>query len=237
MSRPDDNLTVTSYAILGLLAIKPWTTYELAQQMQRGLQNFWPRAESRIYEEPKRLVALGLARATSEMTGQRPRTIYAITPKGRRRLRRWLGEPEGNGPQLEFELLVKVWLAEHGTRSDALASIAAIREWAEAKTAENVSMARGYLADGGPFPDRLAQIVLVGRFLTDFADMVGAWAKWAESVVDGWPEDPRGAPPDRDTLHAVASRRLPSYGDRRVRTVAAPGRTPPGRRRRSGPAS
>ena len=27
------SLTTTSYAILGLLAVKPWTTYELAQQM------------------------------------------------------------------------------------------------------------------------------------------------------------------------------------------------------------
>ena len=43
-------LTSTSYAILGLLAVKPWTTYELAQQMDRALGRFWPRAESRLYE-------------------------------------------------------------------------------------------------------------------------------------------------------------------------------------------
>src|SRR5688572_24145566 len=129
MSRPQDDLTVTSYAILGLLAIQAWTTYELAQQMQRGLRNFWPRAESRIYEEPKRLVALGLARASNEMTGQRPRTIYRITPKGRRWLARWLEADGGGGPQLEFELLVKVWLAEHGTRSGAQQAVAAIKKW------------------------------------------------------------------------------------------------------------
>ena len=35
-------LTTTSYAILGLLAVKPWTTYELAQQMRRALGQFWP---------------------------------------------------------------------------------------------------------------------------------------------------------------------------------------------------
>jgi PadR family transcriptional regulator, regulatory protein AphA len=28
-------LTPTSYAVLGLLAAKPWTTYELTQQMHR----------------------------------------------------------------------------------------------------------------------------------------------------------------------------------------------------------
>ena len=64
------SLTTTSYAILGLLAVKPWTTYELAQQMRRALGQFWPRAESKLYEEPKKLVAHGLARATQADDGQ-----------------------------------------------------------------------------------------------------------------------------------------------------------------------
>ena len=41
-------LTGTSYAILGLLAIKPWSTYELAQQMSRSLYQVWPRATSNV---------------------------------------------------------------------------------------------------------------------------------------------------------------------------------------------
>ena len=46
-------LTPTSFAILGLLSIQPFTTYELAQQMDRTLSWFWPRAASMVYEEPK----------------------------------------------------------------------------------------------------------------------------------------------------------------------------------------
>ncbi|HYZ92243.1 MAG TPA: PadR family transcriptional regulator [Actinomycetota bacterium] len=205
MSRGEDGLTVTSYAILGLLAIQPWTTYELAQQMRRGLRRFWPRAESRIYEEPKRLVVEGLARSTTEFTGRRSSTTYAITPKGRRRLARWLAEP-GAGPQLEFELLLKVWLSEHGTTADVMTNIAAIRMWAEERNAENITFAREYLHTGGPFPERLAQIILVGKFLTDFADMVASWSKWAEEVVGRWPEDPRGAKPHLPTLESIAAR-------------------------------
>ena len=90
-------LTTTSYAILGLLAVKPWTTYELAQQMRRALGQFWPRAESKLYEEPKKLVAHGLARATKETTGKRPRTVYSITAKGRRAMAAWVPQP-GAGP-------------------------------------------------------------------------------------------------------------------------------------------
>jgi len=112
-------LTTTSYAILGLLAVQPWTTYELAQQMQRALGQFWPRAESKLYEEPKKLVAGGLARATKETTGKRPRTVYTITAKGRRALAAWIPTPS-SGPVLEFEALVKLFYAEHGTKQDIL---------------------------------------------------------------------------------------------------------------------
>src|SRR5919198_2119040 len=83
-------LTTTSYAILGLLAIRPWSTYELAKQMRRSLHHIWPRAESNVYAEPKRLVEAGLATAEVQKVGERPRTLYTITPKGRQALERWL---------------------------------------------------------------------------------------------------------------------------------------------------
>ena len=120
-------LTSTSYAILGLLAVKPWTTYELARQMDRALGRFWPRAESKLYEEPKKLVAHGLARASSEMVGKRRRTVYTITAKGRRALAEWVPTP-GAGPIVEFEQLIKVFFAEHGTKADLLATLAGVRD-------------------------------------------------------------------------------------------------------------
>src|SRR3954471_5692711 len=82
--------TTTSYAVLGLLSVRSWTAYELAKQVQRSLNWFWPRAERKLYEEPKRLVEQGLATAMREQTGQRPRTVYAITDDGRDALRGWL---------------------------------------------------------------------------------------------------------------------------------------------------
>src|SRR5262249_46640672 len=126
MSMPP-TLTPTSYAVLGLLAVKPWTTYELAQQMDRALGRFWPRAESKLYEEPKKLVAHGLARASTEMVGKRQRTVYRITAKGRRAMADWVPTP-GDGPVIEFEQLIKVFFAEHATRDDLLATLAGVRE-------------------------------------------------------------------------------------------------------------
>jgi DNA-binding PadR family transcriptional regulator len=201
-------LTTTSYAILGLLAIKPWTTYELAQQMGRSFRNFWPRAESRIYEEPKRLVRLGLARATEGRVGQRPRTVYRITAKGRAALVRWVESP-GSGPELEFENLVKVFFAEHSSKAETLARVEEIRSWSEAKMAEHIRVSRAIWDGGGPFPDRIPQLVLVGRLLTDLAETIGSWADWAASVVRAWPDEGIAREPDWEAIEQMATRPIP----------------------------
>ncbi len=188
-------MTTTSYAILGLLAVKPWTTHELVQQVDRSLRRLWPRAQSKLYEEPKKLVAHGFARATDDSVGRRRRTRYTITPKGRRALAGWLQEP-GAGPALEFEQLLKIHFADSGTKADVLVNLQAARAWVLEQNRENLTAARDYLAGEGPFPERAALNQLGGRFLTDFYVTVARWVHWATEIVDGWPDDVRDAPFD-----------------------------------------
>ena len=198
-------LTPTSFAILGLLAVRSWSTYELTRQMDRTLGRFWPRAQSKLYEEPKKLVEHGLAVAATDRVGLRPRTVYSITPAGRTALAGWLQAP-GAGPVLEFEQLLKVWFSEHGTKADALASIAAAAAWARERNEENLTAARAYGAGEGPFQSRAAQTMLVGAFLTDFYALVARWAEWATGVVQTWPDDPAGAPVDPAAFEEIVRR-------------------------------
>ncbi len=191
------SLTTTSYAILGLLAVKPWTTHELVQQVDRSLRRMWPRAQSKLYEEPKKLVSHGYARATDDPVGRRRRTRYTITPKGRRALAAWLQEP-GDGPVLEFEQLLKIHFADSGTKADILANLDATRTWLRQQNEENLAAGRAYLEGRGPFPERAALNQLGGRFHTDFYVMVAEWAAWATAVVETWPDDVREAPFDRE---------------------------------------
>jgi DNA-binding PadR family transcriptional regulator len=156
------------------------------------LRRLWPRAQSKLYEEPKKLVAEGLARASQEAHGRRSRTVYAITAKGRRALAAWLREP-GAGPVLEFEQLLKVFFSENGTKEDALATLAATCAWAAARSRESLDVGRRYAAGEGPFPERAAQLELTSRFITDFYAFVGDWAAWATTQVGGWPDNPREA--------------------------------------------
>ena len=186
-------MTTTSYAILGLLAVKPWTTHELVQQVDRSLRRIWPRAQSKLYEEPKKLVAHGYARAADDSVGRRRRTRYTITAKGRRALAAWLQEP-GDGPVLEFEQLVKISFADSGTKADLIANLDATREWVLAQNEENLATARAYLERRSEFPQRAALNQLAGHFLAEFYATVARWVDWASDIVADWPDDVRDAP-------------------------------------------
>jgi PadR family transcriptional regulator AphA len=187
MSQPP-KLTTTSYVILGHLALRDWPTYELAQQMKRSTRHFWPRAQSKIYEEPKKLVAHGLAKATREFNGRRPRTVYAITPKGRRALSRWLDEP-AQLPVVEFDAAVKVQFAEQGSKAQLLATLRGVREQAERTREEHAALAADLLLPTTRFPDRRHVNELVMKFMWEQNETVLRWAGWAEQQVAGWPED------------------------------------------------
>jgi DNA-binding PadR family transcriptional regulator len=189
-------LTSTSYAVLGLLVVRPYSAYELAAQMRRSFVFIWPRAVSGIYEEPKRLVRAGYATAAREQRARRSRTVYTVTPSGRAAFGRWLAEPSAP-PAFESEALVRVMFAERGGRDELLATLRGALEQARALQATLVAQAAGY-ADGGPSPDRLHVIALGGRFLHEYAATLERWAQWALAEVETWPGTgaemaPRGA--------------------------------------------
>jgi PadR family transcriptional regulator, regulatory protein AphA len=199
-------LTTTSYVILGHLALRDWSTYELAQQMKRSTRHYWPRAESKIYEEPKKLVAHGLATVTREYTGRRPRSVYAITEEGREALRRWLDEPS-QPPLVEFEGVVKVLFAEQGSKEQLLTTLRSIREQAQQTRDEHVALAADLAQTGGPFPDRLHVNELVFKFMWEQTETVIRWATWAEDRVAGWPDEIVAPPAPRtgNVLRRVAA--------------------------------
>lgn len=199
-------LTTTTYGVLGLLAVRPHSTYELAKAMDRSVGRVWPRARSKLFEEPKKLVHHGYATAEDDAVGRRPRTVYTITGAGRRALSAWLAEP-GAGPALEFEGLVKLIFADHGTRDAALASLARAREWAVEQNTGNIEAGEKFLAaEEGLYAERRATTLLLGAFLTDFYKLVADWAVWATDEVEGWPKDISTHRVSRDRTREVLER-------------------------------
>jgi PadR family transcriptional regulator AphA len=178
-------LTTTSHALLGLLALRPWTTYELAKQVQKSLDWFWPRAERKLYDEPKRLVAAGLAEAERTMTGARASTVYTVTPAGRDALAAWLDEPPAP-LTLEFEGMVKVFFADGGGLEQLQATLTAIGATAAARLEELEAKVAELARDDAPFAERGHLNSLGLRFVLDHERAVAAWAAWALQQTRSW---------------------------------------------------
>jgi PadR family transcriptional regulator, regulatory protein AphA len=178
--------TSTSYAILGLLSLRPWSAYELAQQMARSLRYCWQAAPSVVYQEPKRLVAMGYATSTPQHNGQRTRAVYEITPSGRTALSQWLASTPAD-PQLQMEPMLRLLFADSGTPADLAASLKALQTWAESLFADGARQCADYLATGGPFPARLDLIALFAEFFGQIYLITSDWAERAESDVARWP--------------------------------------------------
>ena len=156
--------------------------------MEWSLSRFWPRAKSKLYEEPKKLERLGLA-ATAR--GHRRRAADGLRhhAAGRRALRGLARRSRPTGFGLEAEPLLRVFLADQGTRADTLSTLAGARAWAEERNAGNLAAGRAFLAGGAEFQSRAAPTLLAGAFLTDFYKLVADWA-------DG---PPSRSPPGRTT--------------------------------------
>jgi PadR family transcriptional regulator, regulatory protein AphA len=184
-------LTTTSYGVLSVLAIRDHSTYELTKQMRLSLHYMWPRAESNVYAEPKRLVAAGLAEAREEWRGGRRRTVYSISEAGRAALAAWLASPSSR-QRYESEALLKIFFAENGTLEDMLAAIRALREDAAVQVDHWQQIADRYEAGEGENPNRFALSALVARLLGEQQAATVRWAEWAEALVSRW-ATPAGA--------------------------------------------
>jgi len=113
-------LTATSYALLGLLARKPQSAYELNSQMQySAIRVYWPRVESHVYTEPKKLLRHELVSERKEKLNGRNRTVYTITPKGRKALKAWLSNDDEVELRTQAEFMLKLVLADSGCAADA----------------------------------------------------------------------------------------------------------------------
>jgi PadR family transcriptional regulator, regulatory protein AphA len=187
-------LTTTSYAVLGLLAVQPWTAYELTTQMRRSLHFVWPKSESLLYTEPKKLVDAGLAVVRHQRRGDRTRAQYRITAAGRRALQSWL-ETAPAAPLFEIEAMLRVTFADQGTREQLIQALRSAGAWADGELARARPQIENYLDTGGPFPERLHLIALVAGFYGELFDLMRRYFGNAADLVETW-DATTGVPTD-----------------------------------------
>lgn len=179
-------LTTTSFCLLGLLELRPFSAYDLTKYMQHSaLAALWPRTEAATYRETRRLAEAGLAEVTTEIEGRRRRSVYRITPAGRRLLRAWLAEP-GASLSFECEAAVKAFF---GTSSDLDAVRLQLHTLRAEFRTEGEAMrpvARAWLDGDLPFPDRLHYTAMAADLIARIRVATDGWAAdWLERL-DEW---------------------------------------------------
>jgi PadR family transcriptional regulator AphA len=183
---PARPLSTTHLSLLSLLSLRPWSAYELVGQMRRSLDLIWPRAQSNLYADLKRLAEEGLATRESIHSGRRSRTIYTISSEGRAALTPWLAEP-GLPPVFECEALVKLAYVPGGSKEAALAQVAVLAHHAVERLALGRRVADQYIGDAA-LPPRLHVNAVMWRFLWEQHQAIARWAAWADAEIRHWPD-------------------------------------------------
>jgi DNA-binding PadR family transcriptional regulator len=86
-------LSATAKVILGMLAARPRSGYEIKQLVDHSTRFFWAASYGQIYPELRRLAEQGLIKGTDSPTGGRQRTVYELTAEGERAVREWIALP------------------------------------------------------------------------------------------------------------------------------------------------
>lgn len=229
---PRTSATPTTYGLLGMLAARSWTGYELTQQVRRSLRFVWPTSEGHLYREQRRLVELGWARVEQEPAGGRTRKRYFITAHGKAALTNWLAtEPEE--PHFQIEGVLRAFYADQGSPDDLARSMRATAAMAHDMLAELVGYAAEYLEEGGPlwllerelgvdgdrqqfhgrpmFPERLHSVALAIDVTTSLLSTLQRFFQQGADEVDTWPSttDPALTEATRARLQRVLTRHPP----------------------------
>jgi DNA-binding PadR family transcriptional regulator len=179
--------TPTSFAILGLLGLQPWTAYDLVAQARRSLHYFWPRSEAHLYAELKRLVERGHAHADVVEGRRRQATRYTITQEGRAALEEWLAT-EPAPPTIEIEALLRVLFADHGSLQDLRAALRATAQQTSVLRIGLLVLGEEALSTGGPFPERLHLVERVGALYGEFLLLLQRWCEETLVEIETWPD-------------------------------------------------
>lgn len=123
-----------TFIILGLLAHKPLTGYEIKLNIDKQLSFFWNAGYGSIYPTLASIENSGYATSSSIVENSRSKIIYTITEKGKEHLKEWLERPVKKD-ELRYETLVKLFFSSEVGDAEALKHIIRFEENVRAKLA------------------------------------------------------------------------------------------------------
>ncbi|MFE9580071.1 PadR family transcriptional regulator [Nocardia sp. NPDC006044] len=168
------------YAMLGLLADRPASGYDLLQRFKVSLANVWSATQSQIYTELGKLADAELIAVSDE--GPRGRKEYTITAAGLAELRHWL---TGTRPKqvIRNETLLRVFFLGVVSRAQATDYLDGIATTSGKGHQELLALKETIDWDDDDF-SRYGRIAM--EWGERFYAMNEQWARWA---MEQLPED------------------------------------------------
>jgi len=178
-------LTPTSYALLGLLARKPQSAYELNSLMQNSLiRVYWPRVESHVYSEPKKLLRHELVSEKKGKTKGRNRTVYTITARGRKALKEWLSSDAEVELRMQAEFMLKLLLSDSGTVADVHNTLEKSLQSSRDDMETAIAGIRDILANEGSAKDGTPYNGIVINLMADILIARYRWGQYALEATE-----------------------------------------------------
>jgi DNA-binding PadR family transcriptional regulator len=168
------------HALLGLLADRPASGYELARRFEGDLGRYaWQAGHTGIYPELVRMAEQGLIEADD--AGPRGRKIYTLTDEGRAELRRWLMTPPQQST-VRNETVLRMFLVQALDPDDARTLLTSIAE----RCATELDRLRPVLEteDAEHGTDELPFGRLAGEYGIRQYEAVLGWARWSLDRLD-----------------------------------------------------
>jgi PadR family transcriptional regulator, regulatory protein AphA len=161
----NDELTLFSYEILGLVGRGGAGAHDLLRMAQRGRILAWA-GESQYYVEPKRLSELGYLDARKEPGKTRERTVYTLTGKGLQALADYARSPVALTP-VKSDALLRLLICDLVGEDVTRASLATLRD--------DIADLQRRLGDSErsakELPHRAKYLLLVEGFLRGLLDL------------------------------------------------------------------
>ena len=177
------------YALIGLLAWRPSSGYELTRRFAVSMAHAWPVSHSQIYPELARLASEGLIEQTEH--GPRGRKTYAATPAGVAALREWMQSTEpGYDRRSEADLReFFLWVIPP---AEALAYLERSTNVYRRRLTELENIARtvDWTSD---VPNRATRLTLE-KGLRNYRMLI-EWANWATEQINAGALEPGGPVP------------------------------------------
>ena len=169
-------LSPTAYVILGMVSRQPRSGYEIKALVDNSTRFFWAASYGQIYPELKRLAEAGLVEGADAPTGERKRTVYAITETGEEALEDWLRRPP-HTYETRDEGLLKLFFAGTLPPEEAVEILRSMREHRTGLVERLRAIEPKALEKEDPYP------LMVLRGGIEFNEWFAGWCERMESQL------------------------------------------------------